>query len=302
MEAFEVYDANRNHEPIMESGDENDYGNGNGGGNDNRTFNEMKAVTIMGIAMEMKAVTIMVMGTIVLEKKDQVEKFIGGLPDNIKGKMIAVGPTRLQDAVQIANQLMDQKLKGYDDRSVENKRRFYNNKGTTMCKNLLVKGKTWQELTRMGVMKERNMLGLCPTAIRGGEANPDSNVVTSTFLLNNPYASMLFDSGADRSYVSTTFSALLNVTASTLDFWRHNRYGLVEEIPCDDRCDEKVVRIPYGNEDLIIEDKSIYFKANNLPPICGYTELLTMFLSSTITTQIKSSKALPKRKMSSEFS
>nr|GEZ65159.1 reverse transcriptase domain-containing protein [Tanacetum cinerariifolium] len=35
--------------------------------------------------------------------------------------------------------------------------------------------------------------------------------------LNNCYASMLFDSGADRSFVSTTFSALLDVAPSTLD-------------------------------------------------------------------------------------
>ncbi|GKD83528.1 reverse transcriptase domain-containing protein, partial [Tanacetum coccineum] len=58
-----------------------------------------------------------------------------------------------------------------------------------------------------------------PTAyvLGGGDANPDSNVVTSTFLLNNRYASMLFDSGADRSFVSTTFSALLDVIPSTLD-------------------------------------------------------------------------------------
>ncbi|GJV64664.1 hypothetical protein Tco_1475492, partial [Tanacetum coccineum] len=41
-------------------------------------------------------------------------------------------------------------------------------------------------------------------------------------------------------------------------------------------------------------------EANNLPPICGHTELLTMFLSCTNTTQIKPSKALPKLKMSSE--
>nr|GEV74033.1 hypothetical protein [Tanacetum cinerariifolium] len=37
----------------------------------------------------------------------------------------------------------------------------------------------------------------------GGEANPDSNSITGTFLLKNHYASMLFDSGADRSFVST---------------------------------------------------------------------------------------------------
>ncbi|GKB74733.1 putative reverse transcriptase domain-containing protein [Tanacetum coccineum] len=54
-------------------------------------------------------------------------------------------------------------------------------------------------------------------AIGGGGTNPDSNVVTGMFLLNNCYASMLFDSGADRSFVSSTFSALLDVAPSTLD-------------------------------------------------------------------------------------
>ncbi|GKF25837.1 putative reverse transcriptase domain-containing protein, partial [Tanacetum coccineum] len=54
-------------------------------------------------------------------------------------------------------------------------------------------------------------------AIGGEGANPDSNVVTGTFLINNCYASMLFDSGADRNFVSSTFSALLNVAPSTLD-------------------------------------------------------------------------------------
>nr|GEX90664.1 hypothetical protein [Tanacetum cinerariifolium] len=51
----------------------------------------------------------------------------------------------------------------------------------------------------------------------GGGANPDSNVVTGTFLLNNYYDSMLFDSGADRSFVSSTFSTLLDVAPFTLD-------------------------------------------------------------------------------------
>nr|GEZ81419.1 reverse transcriptase domain-containing protein [Tanacetum cinerariifolium] len=54
-------------------------------------------------------------------------------------------------------------------------------------------------------------------AIGEGGTNPDSNIVTGTFLLNNCYASLLFDSGADRSFVSTTFSALVDVAPSTLD-------------------------------------------------------------------------------------
>nr|GEW27806.1 putative reverse transcriptase domain-containing protein [Tanacetum cinerariifolium] len=40
--------------------------------------------------------------------------------------------------------------------------------------------------------------------------NPDSNVVTGTFLLNNRYASILFDTGTDRSFISITFSSLVN--------------------------------------------------------------------------------------------
>ncbi|GKC13534.1 hypothetical protein Tco_1010316 [Tanacetum coccineum] len=47
------------------------------------------------------------------EEEDRVEKFIRGLPDNIQGNVIAAEPTKLQDAVRIANNLMDQKLKGY---------------------------------------------------------------------------------------------------------------------------------------------------------------------------------------------
>ncbi|GKD11747.1 putative reverse transcriptase domain-containing protein, partial [Tanacetum coccineum] len=63
------------------------------------------------------------------EEEDRVEKFIGGLPDNIQGNVIAAEPTRLQDAIRIANNLMDQKLKGYAIRNVENKRRLNNNYG-----------------------------------------------------------------------------------------------------------------------------------------------------------------------------
>ncbi|GJZ67776.1 putative reverse transcriptase domain-containing protein [Tanacetum coccineum] len=61
------------------------------------------------------------------EEEDRVEKFIGGLPDNIQGNVIAAEPTRLQDVVRIANNLMDQKLKGYAVRNAENKRRLNNN-------------------------------------------------------------------------------------------------------------------------------------------------------------------------------
>nr|GEW11704.1 putative reverse transcriptase domain-containing protein [Tanacetum cinerariifolium] len=127
-----------------------------------------------------------------------------------------------------------------------------------------------------------------------GGTNPNSNIVTGTLLLNNCYASMLFDLGADRSFVSTTFSALLDIAPSTLDtsyaikltdgrvsetniVLRGCTLGLlghplnIDLMPVELGnfdviididwlakyhalivCDEKVVRIPYGDEVLII--------------------------------------------------
>ncbi|GJX09244.1 putative reverse transcriptase domain-containing protein [Tanacetum coccineum] len=54
-------------------------------------------------------------------------------------------------------------------------------------------------------------------ALGGRDASPDSNVITDTFLLNNRYAKILFDTGADRSFVSNTFSALIKITPTTLE-------------------------------------------------------------------------------------
>ncbi|GJV24360.1 putative reverse transcriptase domain-containing protein [Tanacetum coccineum] len=154
------------------------------------------------------------------------------------------------------------------------------------------------DLTKRIAELERDNMRLRGTASVERGTNPDSNVVTGTFLLNNCYASMLFDSGADRSFVSTTFSALLDVTPTTLDtsyaveladgrisetniVLRGCTLGLlghpfdIDLMPVELGsfdviigmdwlakyhalivCDEKVVRIPYGNEVLIIRGDS----------------------------------------------
>nr|GEU58828.1 putative reverse transcriptase domain-containing protein [Tanacetum cinerariifolium] len=54
-------------------------------------------------------------------------------------------------------------------------------------------------------------------ALGGGDANPDSNLITGTLLLNNHYAYVLFDSGVNRSFVSTTFSTLIDIIPDILD-------------------------------------------------------------------------------------
>nr|GEV74903.1 hypothetical protein [Tanacetum cinerariifolium] len=47
--------------------------------------------------------------------------------------------------------------------------------------------------------------------IRDAEHNQGPNVVTGTFLLNNHYATMLFDSGEDESFVDIKFSHLIDI-------------------------------------------------------------------------------------------
>nr|GEU63329.1 putative reverse transcriptase domain-containing protein [Tanacetum cinerariifolium] len=240
---------------------------------------------------------------IVPDEEDKVERFIGGLPDNFKGNVIAANPARLQDAIRIVNRLMDKKLKGYAARSAENKKRMESNPRDNRVE-------TVRRLdTRLGIIRKD-----CPKmrsqnrgnqtrnktrgnevitkdyAIGGGGKNPNSNVVTGTFLLNNCYASILFDWGIDRSFVLTTFSDLLDVAPSTLDtsyavelidgrvletniILRGCKLGLLGhpfninlmpvELGSFDIiigmdwlakyhalivCDQKVVRIPYGDE------------------------------------------------------
>ncbi|GJV64089.1 putative reverse transcriptase domain-containing protein, partial [Tanacetum coccineum] len=194
----------------------------------------------------------------VLDEEDKVERFIGGLLDNIQGNVIVIEPTKLQDTIRIANNLMDQKLKGYA-RSVEKKKRLENNSRDNHGQQPVFKRQNigGQNVTRAytagnnerkwhltrdctaavapntqkAVVKNQpdvicyecgrpgHFRMDCPKAYvtgRGG-TNPHSNIVTGTFLLNNCYASMLFDSSADRSFVSSTFSALLDVAPSTLD-------------------------------------------------------------------------------------
>ncbi|GKF33093.1 reverse transcriptase domain-containing protein, partial [Tanacetum coccineum] len=69
-------------------------------------------------------------------------------------------------------------------------------------------------------MKIRNVTAPAKVYVVGrAETNPDSNIVTGTFLLNNRYASILFDTDADRNFVSTAFSSQMDITPSTLDHY-----------------------------------------------------------------------------------
>nr|GEZ23433.1 hypothetical protein [Tanacetum cinerariifolium] len=76
-----------------------------------------------------------------------------------------------------------------------------NNENFQKCKNIRHAGDCWKGVYQVGAV----------------HAQKDPKVVTGTFLLNNHYATALFDSGADRSFVSTKFSTLINIKPIEID-------------------------------------------------------------------------------------
>ncbi|GJZ68494.1 putative reverse transcriptase domain-containing protein [Tanacetum coccineum] len=406
--ALEAHRVNRN----LELGDGNDNGNGNGNGNGNDNGNGngngnnrsrqrtlMKLMTevycprneIQKMETELWNLSVknndianytqrfqeltMMCTKMVPEEEDRVEKFIGGLPDNIQGNVIAAEPTRLQDARILDNnygnnrgQQPPHKRQNTGGQNVarayvagNNEKREYEgtlpfcnkcklhhvgpctircgkcNKIGHLTRNCKVTNSTTS--TQRGQMVNQRVVTCfecgaqghyrkdCPKiknqnrgdkaripdargkayVLGGGDANPGSNTVTGTFLLNDHHAYMLFDSGADRSFVSNTFSTLLDITPYALDVsyaveladgrtsetntvlmgctlgllghpfnidlmpielgsfdviigmdWLAKNHAVIV-------CDEKIVRIPYGNEILIVQgDKGAKEKKSTL--------------------------------------
>nr|GFC43501.1 hypothetical protein [Tanacetum cinerariifolium] len=57
------------------------------------------------------------------DETKKVDKYISGLPDNIHGNVISARPKTLDETVELANDLMDQKLRTYTKRQNESKRK-----------------------------------------------------------------------------------------------------------------------------------------------------------------------------------
>ncbi|GJR36104.1 putative reverse transcriptase domain-containing protein [Tanacetum coccineum] len=244
----------------------------------------------------------------VANKTEKVDKYISGLPDNIYGNVKSARPKTLDETIELANDLMDQKLRTYTERQSDNKRKaddssrnnhghqqqpfkrrnvakvynmgtgkkkpygeslpkctkchFHHNSPCTQkchkynkvghftrgCRSTgntniantqkgngaAPKGNGCFECGAPGHFKRdcpklknkdggnRNAQGwvyVVANAEKKGNAsgNLDSNVVTGMFLLNNHYAYILFDTGADRSFISTTFSFLIDIIPTPLD-------------------------------------------------------------------------------------
>nr|GEY95314.1 hypothetical protein [Tanacetum cinerariifolium] len=291
----------------------------------------------------------------VSNETEKIDKYISGLPDNIYGNVKSSKPKTLDETIELANDLIDQKLRTYNVTKAYNLgpaekktyegnapkftkcqrnhsglctlkchkcgkirhyARDYRSTGNTNATNN--RGGNGPNPRGNGCFKcgdPRHFKRDCPKLknknegngnaqgwvyavgnaerSRNAAGNPDSNVVTGTFLLNNSYASILFDTGADRSFVSTAFSSLIDIIPTpldnhydveltdekivgintiiwgcTLNFLNHPftvdlmpvELGSFDAIIGMDWlrrhhavivCDEKLVRVPFGNETLV---------------------------------------------------
>nr|GFB79265.1 reverse transcriptase domain-containing protein [Tanacetum cinerariifolium] len=70
-------------------------------------------------------------GRMFSEEFDKIEKYVGGLPDMIHGSVVASEPKTMQEAIEIATELMDKKVRTFAEHETASKRKFKNTSRTT---------------------------------------------------------------------------------------------------------------------------------------------------------------------------
>ncbi|GJX34005.1 putative reverse transcriptase domain-containing protein [Tanacetum coccineum] len=207
-----------------------------------------------------------------------LEAFIGGLPRSIEGNVTASKPQTLEEAINIAQRLMDQvtkhtpvqvssdnKPKFDDRRTFNNNSRSNNNYRNTNTNNRynnhqLQQNQRQEAVRAYAVTPSGNNSKNCQNKkpatrsnqlpvivvchvcgekghyinqcrktninaqgradmLRDKNAHQDPNVVTSTFLLNQHLPKVLFDSGADKSFISISLASKLNSPSITIDIF-----------------------------------------------------------------------------------
>nr|GEX60006.1 reverse transcriptase domain-containing protein [Tanacetum cinerariifolium] len=105
------------------------------------------------------------------------------------------------------NQRQRHKAKDYRSKNVASGATIQSN---VVCYECGERGHKSRTCLKKADRRGRNVQGQA-YVIRDAEHNQGPNVVTGTFLLNNPYATMLFDSGADKSFVDIKFSHVIDI-------------------------------------------------------------------------------------------
>ncbi|GJV46353.1 hypothetical protein Tco_1430889 [Tanacetum coccineum] len=146
------------------------------------------------------------------EESDKIERYVGGLPDMIHKSVIASKSKTMQDAIEMATELIDKKIRTFAERVLQMLILVTIRGVLGQVRNLLAMNVEPKDISKgkNNNCSNQGRNGNAPAKVytvgRAG-SNPNLNVVMGTFLLNNRYASVLFDTSVDRSFVSTAFSS-----------------------------------------------------------------------------------------------
>nr|GEU85961.1 putative reverse transcriptase domain-containing protein [Tanacetum cinerariifolium] len=211
-------------------------------------------------------------------KSDRVDKYIGGVPDTIHYSVKEAKPKTMQEAIEFATELMDKRIRD----AVENKRKFKGTSGNNQNQPQQNKRQNTGRAYAAGnsdrnmYMRPKPLCSKCDYHHEGGndnaqawvyvvgnaEANP-YNVVAGTFLLNNRYAYILFDTSINRSFVSTTFSSQIDIAPIALD----HQYN--EEI-----ADGRIIRLNTIIRDCTLNFLNHTFNIDLLPVELGSFDVI----------------------------
>ncbi|GKA23508.1 putative reverse transcriptase domain-containing protein [Tanacetum coccineum] len=142
------------------------------------------------------------------DSEKMMEVFIGGVPRTIEGNITASKPQTLEEAINIAQRLMDQV--GHLTKNYKNKRPATGSNQqpvSIICHACGEKGHytNQRRKTTNNNAQERAYI------LRDRNAHQNLNVVMGMFLLNQHLARVLFDFGADKSFISISLTSKLNI-------------------------------------------------------------------------------------------
>nr|GFB64988.1 reverse transcriptase domain-containing protein [Tanacetum cinerariifolium] len=158
------------------------------------------------------------------EESNKIERYINGLPDMIYRSVMASKPKTMQNVIEFTTELMDEKIKTFAERQAENKGKFEDTSKNNQNQQQKKKQNTGRAYIAGSDEKKPYGGGNGNAPAKVYEmghtgTNLDSNIITGTFLVNNHYVSILFYTGADRSFVSTAFRSQINITPTALNHY-----------------------------------------------------------------------------------
>ncbi|GJW05463.1 putative reverse transcriptase domain-containing protein [Tanacetum coccineum] len=148
-------------------------------------------------------------------EKKKIERYVRGFPERIKGNITSSKPATLHDAINMARELVEQAVQGgrklpgpmlQPQLRVEVMLGIYQ---SATVATLTIMGDALQSVRSAKELVIRRKIAEL------GFQNP--NVVAGTFLLNDHYACILFDSGAEKSFVSSAFTPFIDIAPTALN-------------------------------------------------------------------------------------